>query len=167
MRLAKQVVEINLSNKQRKILEKMDRGTHTPLHFIKRAKIILRAADGIGNRMIARQCNLNRHRFKLWCRRWTDAVPEMNKTEVQNPQALKGLIRATLSGHHRSGRPRYFHEDQVAEILTMACQSPENKGLPISQSLDAWNIGPPSGKRRHCRKHFHPQCCAFFKNRRI
>ncbi|WP_373893771.1 IS630 family transposase [Virgibacillus sp. CBA3643] len=37
-----------------------------------------------------------------------------------------------MSDNHRRGRPRYFREDQVAEILTMACQSPESKGLPVS-----------------------------------
>lgn len=36
--MVRQAVSINLREKRHKILEKMVRGTHTPLHFIKRAE---------------------------------------------------------------------------------------------------------------------------------
>lgn len=130
--MVKQAVQIELTDKQRKILENMERGSHTPLHYIERSHIILMAADGVGNRMISKQSGLNRQKVQLWRRRWAQASAELIETEKSNPQKLKGLIHAILNDEHRSGRPRYFSEDQVAEILTMACESPEDKGLPFS-----------------------------------
>lgn len=123
---------INLSEKQHKILEKMFRGTHTPLHLIQRAQIILMAADDDGNRAIARQCNMDRNAVKLWRQRWADMTVELEQTEKENPKALKQLIHDTLSDAHRPGRPRDFTEAQIAEIIALACELPENKGLPFS-----------------------------------
>ncbi|WP_042316291.1 hypothetical protein [Desulfofarcimen acetoxidans] len=50
--------EIILSKKQRAILNKYSRGTHTPLHLKIRAQIILKADEGKPNITIA--CELNR-----------------------------------------------------------------------------------------------------------
>lgn len=130
--MIKKASQIDLTNKQRQILEKMARGTHIPFHFIERSRIILMAANGIGNRAIAKQCGLNRKKVRLWRDRWAEAATEIDEIEDRNPRALKQTIRATLSDNHRSGRPRYFSEDQVAEIITLACQSPESKGRPVS-----------------------------------
>ncbi|WP_373893544.1 IS630 family transposase [Virgibacillus natechei] len=130
--MTKQAIQIDLSSKQHQILENMARGTHTPLHYIERSRIILKAAQGIGNRAIAKQCNINRQKVKLWRHRWDQATTEIDETENQNPHALKRFIHTILSDDHRRGRPRYFREDQVAEIVTMACQSPESKGFPVS-----------------------------------
>lgn len=130
--MVKQAVSINLSEKQHNILEKMFRGTHMPLHFIQRAQIILMAADGEGNRAIARKCHLDRHTVRLWRNRWADMAAELEHTENKNPQALKRLIQDTLSDAHRSGRPRDFTEVQIAGIIALACESPEDKGLPFS-----------------------------------
>ncbi|MFD1068302.1 helix-turn-helix domain-containing protein [Oceanobacillus locisalsi] len=130
--MVKQAVEIKLSEKQHKILEKMFRGSHTPLHFIQRAQVILMAANGEGNRAIARKCHMDRHTVKLWRHRWADMTAELEHTENENPQALKRLVHDILSDAHRSGRPRDFSEVQIAEIIALACESPEDKGLPLS-----------------------------------
>ncbi|SDJ28894.1 helix-turn-helix domain-containing protein, partial [Natribacillus halophilus] len=68
--VAQQAATIELSDKQRKILEKLDKGTHTPLHLKTRAHIILNAADGMNNKQIARHNNLNRNQVKKWRNRW-------------------------------------------------------------------------------------------------
>ncbi|MBP1971423.1 hypothetical protein J2Z83_003562 [Virgibacillus natechei] len=46
--MKKQAVAIDLSDKQHKILEQMARGTHSPLHYIQRSQVILKAADWFG-----------------------------------------------------------------------------------------------------------------------
>jgi len=50
-----QAATITLSEKQRKILEAMKKGTRTPLHLVQRSTIILMASEGINNKEIARQ----------------------------------------------------------------------------------------------------------------
>ncbi|WP_407058200.1 helix-turn-helix domain-containing protein [Tigheibacillus jepli] len=64
----------------------MVKGTHTPLHFIKRAKIILMAADGKGNREISRECHIDRHTVKRWRRCWDDMRADLERTENKIPK---------------------------------------------------------------------------------
>src|SRR5699024_236056 len=138
--MVKQAVMINLSEKQHKILKRIFRGTHTPFHLIQRARIILMTAADEGNRAIARQYNMDRNAVKLWRQRWADMATEHEQTEKENPKALKQLIHDTLSDAHRPGRPRDFSEVQVAEIIALACELPENKKLPFSH----WTPSSPA-----------------------
>ncbi|HLR68361.1 MAG TPA: helix-turn-helix domain-containing protein [Virgibacillus sp.] len=75
---------------------------------------------------------MDRNAVKLWRQRWADMATELEQTEKENPKALKQLIHDTISDAHRPGRPRDFSEVQVAEIIALACELPESKGLPFS-----------------------------------
>lgn len=90
------------------------------------------AANGKANREIVRECPFDRHTVRLWRRRWADKDAELKRTEKERPLGLKRTIYDTLSDAHRSGRPRDFSKVQIADIITMACESPEDKGLPFS-----------------------------------
>src|SRR5699024_12640789 len=74
---------------------------------------------------------MDRNAVKLWRQRWADMATELEQTEKENPKALKQLIHDTISDAHRPGRPRDFSEVQVAEIIALACELPESKGLPF------------------------------------
>jgi len=127
-----QAATITLSEKQRKILEAMKKGTHTPLHLIQRSTIILMASDGVNNKEIARQTGWNRNTVKQWRNRWAKAAEELKQVEADRPHALKSTIESVLRDEQRSGKPSTFTDEEVAHILTLACQSPESLGLPFS-----------------------------------
>jgi transposase len=130
--MGKEAVKIELTERQREILEKMVRGTHTPLHLIERAKIILLSAEGISNIEIARRYDLDRHTVKKWRNRWTKETTEINQIEKERPYDLKMKIQSCLSDERRSGRPYTFTAEQVAQIIALSLQSPESRGLPFS-----------------------------------
>jgi transposase len=127
-----QAATIELSRKQRQILEKLSRGTHTPLHLKTRAHIILKASDDMNNKQIARHSNLNRNQVKKWRNRWAQSAEAIAQVETERPHSLKRTIHSVLSDEQRSGRPRFFTDEQVSEIITLSCQSPKDKGLPFS-----------------------------------
>ena len=128
----KQAPEIVLSEKQRAILEKMSKGTHTPWHWIQRSTILLMAASGISNKAIARETGWNRNTVKLWRIRFAASATELNDIEKNKLHTLKAKIESVLSDEPRSGAPSKFTDEQVAQILALACQSPEELGLPFS-----------------------------------
>ncbi|UOF89585.1 helix-turn-helix domain-containing protein [Fodinisporobacter ferrooxydans] len=125
-------IKIVLSERQRKVLEKMAKGTHTPLHFIERAKIILLSAQEVNNCELARRLSLSVDTVKRWRKRWSTFAVELEQVETHRPHALKAKIEAALTDEQRSGRPSAFTAEEVAHILTLACQTPESLELPFS-----------------------------------
>jgi len=124
--------EIQLSGKQRTILESIKRGTHSPLHLIQRSTIILLAADGLNNKEIERQTGWERNTVKKWRNRWAKALPEVNQIEGSKPWALKATIDAALQDADRPGKPPLFTSEQVAHIIKIACDKPEIHDVPLS-----------------------------------
>lgn len=87
------------------------------------------------NSEIARKLNLGRHCIGRWRRRWQlsfDALLaiEMNETNA----ALRRAVIDVLSDAHRSGRPSTFSNEQVAQIISMASQSPRD----FDRHVDDW-----------------------------
>ena len=124
--------EIKLNDHEKKILTEMENGSHTPLHLKKRSEIILRASDGESNIEISRQLQMNRENATKWRNRYAGASEELSKTEEENPRKLRSLIEKILSDAPRSGAPCTFTDEQVACIIALACELPENLGLPFS-----------------------------------
>jgi transposase len=125
-------IKIVLSERQQTVLEKMAKGTHTPLHFIERANIILLAAQGVNNCEMARHLSLSVDTVKRWRKRWSAFALELEQVENNRPHALKSKIEAALTDEQRAGRPSTFTAEEVAHIMILACQTPESLELPFS-----------------------------------
>jgi transposase len=128
----RKAVEIQLSEKQRTILEAMKKGTHSPLHLIQRSTIILLASDGLSNKEIERQMNIERNTVKKWRNRIAKATPELKRIENEQPWKLKAAVEAALQDEERPGKPPKFTAEQVAHIIKIACEKPEDHGVPLS-----------------------------------
>lgn len=62
--------EIVLDDNERSTLEKWSKGRLTPLRLVTRAKILLLAADGLENKVIAQQLNVGRDTVATWRQRF-------------------------------------------------------------------------------------------------
>jgi DNA-binding NarL/FixJ family response regulator len=69
MRVAKAVT---LTDEQRRTLTKWTRGRSTPARQVRRAKIVLAAADGRENQDIAAQLQCTRRTFGTWRNRFAE-----------------------------------------------------------------------------------------------
>ena len=86
-----------------------------PHEQVVRAKIVLLAADGVSNTAIAERVDVHVDVVSRWRKRFCE-------------QRLDGL-----SDRKRSGRPRVFAAEVVAEVKAMACQPPEQRQVPLSR----------------------------------
>jgi putative transposase len=127
-----QAVTLHLSEKQRKILESMKKGTHSPLHLIQRATIILMAADNLSNKEIARQTGWNRNTVKQWRNRWAKVAVEINHVETDKPWTLPSFVDSMLQDEYRPGKPSKFTSEQVAHIIKIALDKPEEHDVPYT-----------------------------------
>jgi hypothetical protein len=125
-------VEIKLTEQEKKILTEMKNGSHTPLHLKKRSEIILRASAGESNIVISRKVQMKRENATKWRNRYASASEELTKTESETPRKLRASIEKVLSDAPRAGAPCRITDEQVACIIALACELPENLGLPFS-----------------------------------
>jgi len=123
---------IELSEKERQILEEYSKSTHQPMHLKIRSEIILQAARGLSNNAIERNMKLSARRIKTWRDRYSDSREKIAKIEAETPNKLRSAIREALSDEQRPGAPATFRDEQVAAILALACEDPASLGLPFS-----------------------------------
>lgn len=117
MRPLKYKIELNESEKEefKRIISKQT----TAQNIAKRARIILMANSGEHtNREIAKYVGINENELRRWTKRW---VNSKNKD-----------IEEILKDRPRSGRPATITAEQWCKIMALACEKPENHGVPIT-----------------------------------
>jgi putative transposase len=114
---------VALTDAQRHELEALIRRHSAPQQLVFRARIILAAADGLGNAPIARRLGTSAVTARLWRTRWV---------------GLSGVPDADLSAEDRladaprAGRPPRITPEQVCAIVALACEAPARSGRPIT-----------------------------------
>jgi len=111
--------KIKLSESEKEELEKIIRKQTTAQNIAKRARIILMAnSEEYTNREIAKYVGINENELTKWTKRW-----------VNTP---KKDIEKILEDKPRSGRPATITAEQWCKIMALACEKPENHGVPIT-----------------------------------
>jgi transposase len=108
-------VLITLTDRDRAELEALARARKAPLRMVQRAWIVLGAADGQCNALIARDLGLHVDTVRTWRGRFA-------------ADGMKGL-----TDRPRSGRPPVFSATVVAQVKALACSLPAEHGLPLSR----------------------------------
>jgi putative transposase len=122
-----------ITERQQQVLQELVAARSSPQGLVQRATIILRAFDGLRNYQIAQGLGCERHAVGLWRRRWRDSFEQLVHAECLGaPGDLRRTIERVLSDQRRAGRRPTFSPEQVALILTVACEDPKLSGRPIS-----------------------------------
>lgn len=106
---------VTLTDSDRAVLEARVRAGTTPARDVLRARIVLAAADGEANTVIAARVGAGPDTVSKWRGRFAGA-------------GLDGLRDA-----RRSGRPPRFTPVQVAQVKALACTLPADHGLPLAR----------------------------------
>jgi putative transposase len=115
---------IDLSEVECRDLEQLVRRHTTPQQVALRARIVLAAAAGANNSQIARQEGVNIDTVRLWRSRWLgfQPIPLADLT-----------VEERLTDAPPPGKPVRITDEQVCQIVALACEAPERSGRPISQ----------------------------------
>jgi hypothetical protein len=126
--------KIQVTEKQHRILEQVNRSATAPKRLVQRVSVILMGFAGMLNVAISQKLGLARKQVGLWRRRWQLSFDALVAIECQeSPAALRRVIEEVLSDAPRSGSPGTFTAEQVTLILAVACESPELSGRPIDR----------------------------------
>ncbi|MDY3558628.1 helix-turn-helix domain-containing protein [Gemmata sp. JC673] len=122
-----------MTERQQQVLQAMVVSRSCPRGLAHRAEIILRAFGGLKNDPIAQQLRCERHGIGTWRRRWQNAFERLTVVEcVEKPPALRAAIEAVLGDLPRAGCGGTFTAEQIARILAVACEPPEESGRPVT-----------------------------------
>lgn len=99
----------------RAVLESAARRSSAPHRLVIRARIVLLAADGLPNCVIAARLGVCDDTVRKWRRRYCQ-------------QGLDGMADAP-----RPGRPRKFAAHVAAEVKALACELPITTGTPLAR----------------------------------
>lgn len=124
---------IQLTHRQRAVLEQIVRRATSPQREVLRAKMLLAMADGENNEQVARRLGLRRKTVRMWRARWLAAAERLAaaETEVEDKE-LSGMIREALDDEPRSGRPATYTAEQICQIVAVACEETEAAGRPVT-----------------------------------
>ena len=115
---------IELVDAERLALERLVRRHATPQQLALRAQIVLAAAEGANNCQIARHLDVSVDMVRRWRERWL----------VCQAASLEDLpVIDRLTDAPRPGTPVRITDDQVAQIVALACEPPADAQRPISQ----------------------------------
>jgi putative transposase len=86
--------------------------------------VILAAAQGANNSRIARQEGVTIDTVRLWRTRWLG---------LQAVSLDDRSVAERLTDAPRPGKPVRITDQQVCQIVALACETPAQRGRPISQ----------------------------------
>lgn len=109
---------IVLTKQERELLGKISRKHSEKQITVVRAKIILRADEGHQHKKIAAQLGISERIVTKWIKRWL--------ARVSDP------VEERLQDLARSGAPDTISPEQWCQIIAMACESPSEYGLSIT-----------------------------------
>lgn len=125
--------KVVITERQQDVLQAMVGSRSCPQGLAHRAQIILLAFAGCRNEAIAERLGCERHGVGIWRRRWQQAFAKLVVIEcLEKPAALREAIDEVLGDLPRAGCGGTFTAEQIAQILAVACEPPENSGRPVT-----------------------------------
>jgi putative transposase len=116
--------EIALTEEEQYALERLVRARTTGQQLVKRARVVLLAAEGLSSSEVARRLRLDVSTVRQWRARWR-AWGEIPLTE-------QGVAERLVDAP-KSGRPVRITPEQICRIIRLACEIPADSDRPISQ----------------------------------
>jgi putative transposase len=116
--------KVELGETEEQALRRLVRCGNMRQKIVRRARIVLAAAAGLNNAEVSRQLGMDVDTVRTWRGRWL----------AKQAISLEDLsAEDRLDDEPRSGAPRRILDEQVCQIVALACELPEESGRPISQ----------------------------------
>lgn len=117
--MSRRSVPLTLSPEERGELDRLTRSRSTPQQLALRARMIVLAADGAGVCETAQRLGVWRKGVSIWRARWLAG-------------GAGETVAERLQDAPRSGAPATIMPEQICAIVALACERPDDVGVPIS-----------------------------------
>lgn len=130
---------VDLTTRQRDGLQQIVKSRTARSDHRQRAQLILEFDAGLSNNKACQQVGLKNRQAGLWRKRWLAQQEKLVALESKaKPSEWQEGLKQVLSDQPRNGRFPKFTAEQIARIITVACEDPQACGVPRSHwSLSA------------------------------
>ncbi len=135
---AKSSPPLEITQRQYSVLEGYIAKRSTPIHEIKRIKIILKASKGQSTYSISQQLGFCMNTITKWRKAWKRSYEELIVFEkgklgdgVSDFELLKRML-SVVEDKKRPGSPPKFTMSQKKQIVALACRKPSDYNIPMS-----------------------------------
>ncbi len=126
-------VPLELTQRQRAVLEQLSRHQNCSQRLVRRARIVLACADGHNNERVGELVGVHRDGVRKWRARWLQQSERLGRLELEGDEnELRTAVEDVLSDASRSGAPTTFTPEQVCQILALSCEDPKESGRPVT-----------------------------------
>ena len=125
--------KIRLTEKPCDVLSQIVTSRTHRLDHVERAPIILLSSALKPNVQISQKLSISISTVKKWRKRWLKNEEKLLLVD-EKEKAINDVrkILELLSDEQRSGAPSTFTAEQVGQIMSLACERPEDSERPIS-----------------------------------
>ncbi len=131
--------KLPVSERQLSLIKQMIRSGKVGSRMVNRLKVVQFSSEGTSNYRINQLIGLQKNRVGIWRNRWAKNVQKLTRLEKKHKVSdsdLRRQILNSLSDKPRCGCPAWITLSQKNQIVALACEKPEDHGVPISQ----WNL---------------------------
>ena len=133
MELILRAAPIDLTIKQRELLDQISSSRTSKQAHVERARIILLSAEGKSNYQIGKELGVSADCASKWRERWQAKVAELRMAEAEEEKGVyKKRVLELLDDASRPGCPEKFTAEQICQILSVACEAPAESEHPLS-----------------------------------
>jgi len=131
---------LTVSERQRSLLEKEDCKVNIPYLYKLRISIVLWGIKGKSIHETHRDLGVSLNMVRKWRRRWESeqerlkALEEDEQGRRVKDHLLVSHIKELMSDKPRSGAPKRITLAQEQQIVSLACEAPEEHGI----QMDCW-----------------------------
>lgn len=125
---------VMLSPSQLSILVAISRSRVLAQRLVERATMIVLSAAGVSDAEQARRLGVDEQRPRRWRGRWLVGATALDEAERRGAaeDELREHIERLLGDAPRAGTPAKFSPEQVAQLISLACEPPSDSGLPFT-----------------------------------
>jgi putative transposase len=122
--MPKRATQVILTDQEQEALVQITQRHRSEQQQVRRARIVLAAAQGRSNAQIARELAIHVDTVRLWRDRWAGLAGIDGETLT---------VAERLQDAPRPGAPPKFTAEQRCQMAAIACEAPLSAGRPISQ----------------------------------
>jgi len=125
---------VNVTPRQKEYLDEICRRRKNEFQLHSRAKIVLKAGEGLSNAAISKKLLAAYATVATWRNRWHAAEDRLLAAE-QGPNPDKdvpAVVEEVLKDAYRKGTPSKFTEEQLVSIIAIGLEDPADSGNPSS-----------------------------------
>jgi hypothetical protein len=141
--MSRKALSIKITNRSLNLITKELNRHQLERHYLLRFKIIVCSYQNEQNKDIALLLSCDEKTVRKWRKRFSlqqEALIAYEKSEGLEPVTDRGLIekiKEILSDTARPGAPPKISESDINRMVALACESPEQYGLPFTH----WTYG--------------------------